>query len=186
MRQHRHRGDRPAVARIDEDRERRDTRLPPLAPLPQRDHRRQQRKPLFGQRIGDLAAIVGHPLAREDAVIDQPREPVGEDVARDPELGLELLEMVQPVERRAQDQERPALAHRLERRGQAAFPQRLAQSPHDRLPPIPPPRSRPRMAPRWSRRPPTVPHSATRRNARLPPSPPPAATKPCNLAARSH
>ena len=63
-------------------------------------------------------------------MLDQPRQPVGQDVARDAEFGLEFLEMVQAVERRAQDHERPALAHRLERRGQAAFDQiaqRLAQ-----------------------------------------------------------
>src|SRR3546814_4747529 len=55
---------------------------------------------------------------------------VGEDVARDPQFGLEFLEMMQFVEGGAQDEERPALTHRLECRRQAAFgqiPKRLAQ-----------------------------------------------------------
>ena len=108
--------------------------LPALAPLAQRDHRRQQREALVGQPILDLAAILGQRLARQDAVLDQPRETVGQDVARDAELRLELLEMVQAVERRAQDHERPALAHRLERGRQAAFDQIAQRFPQVSMP----------------------------------------------------
>src|SRR3546814_5193094 len=57
-------------------------------------------------------------------------QPVGEDVARDPQFGLEFLEMMQFVEGGAQDEERPALTNRLECRRQTAFgqiPKRLAQ-----------------------------------------------------------
>src|SRR3546814_9234765 len=78
----------------------------------------------------ELAPILWHRRAHQDAVLEQPRQPVGEDVARDPQFGLEFLEMMQFVEGGAQDEELPALTHRLECRRQAAFgqiPKRLAQ-----------------------------------------------------------
>ena len=81
--QHLDRRDRAHVAAVDQDRGGGHAGLPALAPLPQRDHRRQQREALVGQPIFDLAAVVGQRLALEDAVLDQPREPVGQDVARD-------------------------------------------------------------------------------------------------------
>jgi hypothetical protein len=71
-------------------------------------------------------------LALQDALPHQPRQAIGQDVAGDAQLGLEFLEMVQPVERAAQDQERPALAHRLQRRRQAAILRQLAQRLSDR------------------------------------------------------
>ncbi|GAA0324811.1 hypothetical protein GCM10009087_38930 [Sphingomonas oligophenolica] len=56
-------------------------------------------------------------------MLDEPGEPVGKDIARNAEFRLELLEMMQPVERGAQNHETPALAHGLERRRQAALAQ---------------------------------------------------------------
>ena len=53
-------------------------------------------------------------------VLDQPRQPVRQDVARDAERALELLEMAEAIERAAQDQERPAFADHLQCGGQAA------------------------------------------------------------------
>src|SRR5690606_36380477 len=94
---------------------------------------REQVEALFGQPVFDLAAIVGAGFALEDTVFDQPREAVREDVARDAEHREEILEMVDLVERGAQDQERPALAHHFERLWQPAFGrgiQGLAQLAH--------------------------------------------------------
>src|SRR3546814_13378048 len=70
--------------------------------------------------IAHLAPILGHHLARHDAMIAEPRQPVRQNVARDAELLLELLEMMDAVERGAQDHERPSLAHRYEREPQGA------------------------------------------------------------------
>ena len=70
--------------------------------------------------VTQLRRELGHHFARHDAMIDQLRQPVREDVAGDPELLLELLEMMDPVERGAKDHERPPLAHRLQRERQRA------------------------------------------------------------------
>jgi hypothetical protein len=115
------RRDRLPVARVDQLGVRRRVHRVLLAPLAQREHRGQQVAALLGHAVLDLAAIVLARGAREHAVIDQPRQAVREDVAGDAELARELLEMHQPVERGAQDHERPALAHHLERRRQPAF-----------------------------------------------------------------
>ena len=53
--------------------------------------------------------------ALEDALVDEPAEAVGEDVARDAEALLELVEAAAAEEGVADDQERPALADDLER-----------------------------------------------------------------------
>src|SRR3546814_15785012 len=71
--------------------------------------------------IAHLAPILGHHLARHDAMIDEPRQPVRQNVARDAELLLELLEMMDAVESGAQDNERPSLTHRFERERQGAM-----------------------------------------------------------------
>src|SRR5206468_9365665 len=95
----------------------------PVAPLPQAGQREVEVAALLGQPVlvalGPLA--VADPL--EDACVDQPIEPVGEDVAGDPEALLELLEPAQAEEGVADDQERPALADDLERpRDRAVLP----------------------------------------------------------------
>ena len=56
----------------------------------------------------------------EDRVRDEPLEPVGEDVLRDPEIRLEISEAPGAEERVAHDQERPPVAERFERLGDAA------------------------------------------------------------------
>src|SRR3546814_6131671 len=81
----------------------------------------QQFDTLLRQLIAHLAPILGHHLARHDAMIDEPRQPVRQNVARDAELLLELLEMMDAVESGAQDHERPSLAHRFERERQGAM-----------------------------------------------------------------
>src|SRR5262245_31352345 len=84
--------------------------------------------PLAQRRQGDveLAALRGEPvlearraLAVRDSLQDrlrhQPVEPVGEDVPRNSEALLELVEPAQPEEDVADDEQRPALADDLER-----------------------------------------------------------------------
>src|SRR3546814_8657816 len=77
--------------------------------LAQRDHRGQQLDALFGELVADLAPVLGHHLARHDAMVDQLRQPVRQYIARDIQFLLEFLEMMDAVERRAQDHERPSL-----------------------------------------------------------------------------
>ena len=103
-------------------------RDPALAPLAQREQDREQIEPLFGQAVGDAPAVGRVRLALQDPVLDQPGKPVREDVAGDAEGRLEFLEMLEAVEGAAQDQERPAFAHRLERGRDRASPQHLAMS----------------------------------------------------------
>src|SRR3546814_16331417 len=74
----------------------------------------QQFDTLLRQLIAHLAPILGHHLARHDAMIDEPRQPVRQNVARDAELLLELLEMMDAVERGAQAHERPSTATHFE------------------------------------------------------------------------
>ena len=78
-------------------------------------------RPFFGQPIFDLAPVLGAGFAIEDADIDQPAEPVGEDVAGNTQVRLDLFEMLQAIEGGAQDQKGPALTHRFQRLGQAAL-----------------------------------------------------------------
>src|SRR5207247_3955754 len=68
------------------------------------------------EALGPLA--VADPL--QDSFLDEPVEPIGEDVAGDAEALLELLEAAQAQEAVADDQERPALADDLERAGDGA------------------------------------------------------------------
>ena len=127
MRAHFDRADRATIAGIDQHRAGGHAGFPALAPLAKGDHRGQQRNALFGQLIFDLAAILGQRRALQNAVFGQSGEAIGEDVARDAQLRLKFLEMLQAVERRAQNEERPALPHRLQRCRQAAFVGEFAQ-----------------------------------------------------------
>jgi hypothetical protein len=95
--------------------------LPLFTPLPQREHCGEQVRAFFREAIFDLAAIIGQGRAGEDAVLHQASKAIREDVARNPEGRLEFLKMMQAVEGRAQDEERPAFAHRLKRGREAAF-----------------------------------------------------------------
>ena len=58
--------------------------------------------------------------ALEDALLDEPVEPVSEDVAGDAEAFLEFVEAAQSEEVVADDLERPALTHDLEGSGDRA------------------------------------------------------------------
>ena len=58
---------------------------------------------------------------------NQLAEPVGQDVAGNPEARLELLEMLEAVERAAKDEERPFLADQLDRGGNRATQRCLAE-----------------------------------------------------------
>ena len=97
------------------------------APLAQRDHRGGQFLPLFRQPIFDLAPVALHRLAQHDAIFDEPREAVGQDIAGDAQRRLELLEMANARQGAPQDQEGPALAHRLQRGGKSALFQVLGK-----------------------------------------------------------
>jgi hypothetical protein len=69
---------------------------------------------------GALPVAVGH--AHEHAGVDQPREPVGEDVVGDPELGAEVLEARDPHGRIAEDQQRPPIAEDIDGAAHRAWP----------------------------------------------------------------
>jgi hypothetical protein len=56
----------------------------------------------------------------QNAALDQLAEAIGQDIAGNAETGLELLEMLEPVEGAAQDQEGPFLTDQLYRRRQWA------------------------------------------------------------------
>jgi hypothetical protein len=59
--------------------------------------------------------LIRHPL--EDTILDQPVEPLGEDVARDPEAGLEIVEAPNAQEGIAKDEEAPPFPDDLETLG---------------------------------------------------------------------
>jgi hypothetical protein len=58
--------------------------------------------------------------ALEHAFVDQPVEPVGQNVAGDTQALLQLVEPAQAEQDVADDQQRPALADNLERSGDRA------------------------------------------------------------------
>ena len=68
--------------------------------------------------VPDGPDVVG--AAFEHAVVDQLLEPVGEDVASDAEVAMQVLEATDAAERVTQDQERPAVADDLEGAGDGA------------------------------------------------------------------
>ncbi|GAA3432976.1 hypothetical protein GCM10018954_025790 [Kutzneria kofuensis] len=88
-----------------------------VAPVEQGDQDRVQLLALGGEPVlvtGPLAGLLVA-LPVEDAVLDQRRQAGGEQVAGDADAPLELLEPPVAVERLAQDQQRPPLAHDLQR-----------------------------------------------------------------------
>jgi hypothetical protein len=91
-----------------------------IAPLQQRHHDRPQVDPLLGQAVLEArgALLVGH--AHEDALVDEAAQAVGEDVARDAEVALEVVEAPHAHERLAHDEDRPAVAEHLEGAGDRA------------------------------------------------------------------
>ena len=117
----RHRQNGLAVAFVDQHGVRRNARPPPFAPLAKRDHRRQQIEAFFGEPVFNLAPVIGARRSVQDAAFGQPRQPVRQYITRDTDLGEELLEMADAVERAAQDHERPAFTHCFQCVGQSTF-----------------------------------------------------------------
>src|SRR5262249_52391171 len=86
-----------------------------VAPLAQRRERDVQLEAFRGEPVFEAlrALAVADPL--QDPLLDEAPEPVGEHVPRDAEALLKLVEAALPEEDVADDQQRPALAHHLER-----------------------------------------------------------------------
>ena len=91
-----------------------------VAPLHQRDDRGPQVEALFGEEVFEAlgALLVAAPF--QHAVLEQTLQARVEDVARDAEVALQLVEATQPEEDVADDEQRPALADHLECAGDAA------------------------------------------------------------------
>src|SRR5262249_29930606 len=96
--------DEPLTARI---------RLVPVGPGRHREQNRLQVEPAFGEHVLEAASFDRPAL--EDAFVDEPIESHGQDVARDAEALLELLETLGTEERVTQHQQSPALAYHVER-----------------------------------------------------------------------
>ena len=91
-----------------------------VAPVQHRDHHRPQVEALLGQEVlvAGRALLVG--ALFEDALLDQQRQPGGEDVAGHAEVLLDLVEAAAAVEDVADHEQGPALAQHLERAGDRA------------------------------------------------------------------
>ena len=85
-----------------------------VAPLPEADERDMKIAALSGQvvLVPLRPFLVGNPL--EDSFVDQPAKTVGENLPRDPEISLELLELTQSQQSIPNDQQRPPLTDYLE------------------------------------------------------------------------
>ena len=92
-----------AVAMADDDRGPGLRGVVAIAPLQQGHHHRPQVDALLGEPVLEArrAILVGHAL--EDALLDEPPEAVGQHVARDAEVALEVLEAAHAHERVAHD-----------------------------------------------------------------------------------
>src|SRR5207244_1117386 len=75
---------------------------------------------LAGELIFVALGALGVANSLEDALLDQPVQAVGQDVAGDAQALLEVIEAAQAEKRVADDQQRPALADDLERAGDRA------------------------------------------------------------------
>src|SRR5512133_2427905 len=85
-----------------------------VAPLPQADERDMKVAALSGQvvLVPLRPFLIGNPL--EDSLVDQPAKTVGENLPRDPEISLELIESTQSQKSVPNDQQRPSLADYLQ------------------------------------------------------------------------
>jgi len=85
-----------------------------VAPLPQADERDMEVAALSGQvvLVPLRPFLIGNPL--EDSFLDQPAKTVGENLPRDPETSLELIESTQSQQSVPNDQQGPSLADYLE------------------------------------------------------------------------
>src|SRR5215216_5458971 len=86
-----------------------------VAPLPQADERDMKVAALSGQvvLVPLRSFLIGNAL--EDSFVDQPAKTVGENLARDPETSVELVESSQSQQCVPDDQQRPSLTDHLER-----------------------------------------------------------------------
>src|SRR4051812_39863648 len=91
-----------------------------VAPLHQRDDRRPEVEPLLAEAVLEALGALLVAVALDQALVDQPLEPLGQDVARDAEIALEVVEPAHPEERVADDEQRPAVAEDLEGAGDRA------------------------------------------------------------------
>ena len=105
MRADRDRRDRQAVAKIAQHWVRRRAHFPLFAPLAQRQHGWKQIIALGCEPVFDPAAIIRAVFTLQNARLDQPRQAVGENVARDTERLEEFLKVPHFVESGAQDHE---------------------------------------------------------------------------------
>jgi hypothetical protein len=82
--------------------------------LPQADERDMKIAALSGQPVlvPLRPFLIANPL--EDSFVDEPAKTLGENLPRDPETPLELVEPAQPQESVPNDQQRPSLPDDLE------------------------------------------------------------------------
>src|SRR5215218_1299337 len=85
-----------------------------VAPLPQTDERDMKVAALSGQvvLVPRRPFLIANPL--EDSFVDQPAKTLSENLPRDPEVSLELVESSQSEQSVPDDQQRPSLADHLE------------------------------------------------------------------------
>ena len=85
-----------------------------VAPLPQADQRDVKLASLSGQAVlvPLRPFLIANPL--EDSFVDKPAKALGENLPRDPEISLELVESTQSQQRIPNDQQRPSLTDHLE------------------------------------------------------------------------
>jgi hypothetical protein len=86
-----------------------------VAPLDQDDEGGAQLAALVGEDVLRSAGAMLVRQALEHAFVTEELEPIGEDVGRDSELVLEVLEALDAEERIAEDQQRPPLADHFQR-----------------------------------------------------------------------
>jgi len=85
-----------------------------LTPLAQGDEQREQGPPLAGEPVFQVSAVGGrHGL--ENPVIEQIAQPRGQNVLGQSQAALEFAEALQAAEAVAHDQQRPAVADRIQR-----------------------------------------------------------------------
>src|SRR5262249_49307797 len=90
---------------------------PAVAPAHERQDDRQKIPAFFREAVfpARRVLLIGAPLQYPPS--HQPFQAVGQDVARDPEAPLEVLEAPQPQKRVTDDEQRPPIAHLLQAGG---------------------------------------------------------------------
>ena len=88
---------------------------PAVAPTHECDQRRRKVHALGGESILEAgwAILVLHLV--QDVVLHEPAEPIGEQVASDAKIIMELAKAVDPAEDVSHDQQRPAISYQIER-----------------------------------------------------------------------